>query len=365
MKRGTSMSPNSNNRLVGRRTVLSLAGAAALSCSYPIVSLDPARGAKPPRKPAMVILVAIDGARWQDIYYGPSEKGAAVARSRDELIPHMMAMEKAGVTWGAPDTSEFHASGPNFISLPGYMEMLSGTSNVACTENDCQVMRRRTLLDDFQERAPGDPTRVGAFSSWPNVGVAASVQSSGTVSTGRWGGARHHLFEKFPRCSEALLAGRSDQGGVGAFRHDAMTARLARAFIAEAEPAFTFISLGETDEEAHRGNYHGYLRALQSADEFVGQLRADLERFREQGGETLLVVTTDHGRAHNFNDHGRGHSESSRAFLFAEGSRIRNLSSVRAGRAYLRDIAPTIRAVSDLPGRNDAGSGRVLEEIII
>jgi bisphosphoglycerate-independent phosphoglycerate mutase (AlkP superfamily) len=153
-------------------------------------------------------------------------------------------------------------------------------------------------------------------------------------------------------------------------REDRVTAELTPAFLKEAEPDFVFCSLGETDEHAHHGDYLAYLKALKAADEFVGQLRATLARAQADGRETLLLVTTDHGRAENFNDHGRKHPESSRAFLFAEGSRVRTQAQAQptgtdARPGYLKDIAPTVRAIAGLPAQYGDGSGRVLQEIIV
>lgn len=355
------------NFTLNRRSVLGALASSFVSCQYtpsPSSETTSRRNVDLRPRVPLIVLVAIDGVRWQDIYHGPSSKGVAIASSSAELVPHLLSMEHHGASWGAPGAAEFYASGPNYVSLPGYMEMLSGTSATACTENDCKRMKRHTLLDDFAATSPEDPTRAAAFSSWPKIEVAASRQGHGVVSTGKHGGFRHEVLERLPRCRDALRAGMSEDDEQSESRSDAHTARLARAFLHEANPDFLFVSLGESDEAAHHGDYEAYLRAIQFADAFVGKLRNDLHQQAQNGRETLLLVTTDHGRASNFRDHGRKHPESSRAFLFAEGTKVRRLGRLSRGRAYLRDIAPTIRATSGLPERTDDGSGRVLHEIL-
>lgn len=364
-KQGTHQ--NQLSLRMGRRGALGALAASFASCQYsssPSHETTIGQASRSKRSAPLVVLVAIDGVRWQDIYQGPSFKGESVASSRKDLIPNLIEMERRGLSWGAPGAASFYASGPNFVSLPGYMEMLSGTSATACTENDCKQMKRHTLLDDFASLSPEDPTRAGAFSSWPKLAVAASRRKRGVVSTGRNGGFHHEILKGLPLCSAALSAGRAETGRRGDMRSDAHTARLARAFLDEADPGFVFVSLGESDEAAHQGSYPDYLRAIQFADGFIGELRSDLRKRQLEGRETLLLVTTDHGRAHNFNDHGRKYPESSRGFLFAEGSRILPLGAIEGGSAYLKDIAPTVRALSGLPARTDQGSGRVLEEIL-
>lgn len=312
----------------------------------------------------LVVLIAIDGVRYQDVFDGPALKHQNVARSREELVPELVAMERSGVSLGAPESEGFYASGPNYVSLPGYMEMLTGTSATGCTENDCEILDTPTLIDDFQGRVPEDPTRAAVFSSWPNIQVAATSQRNGVVSAGRFAGFHHAALRQYSECKKHLDHGKSDAGGFGHFRHDEVTARLSLAFLTAADPDFTFVSLGETDEAAHLGNYAGYLRALKYADEFIGKVRNHLRQVREGGRPTLLVVTSDHGRANNFNDHGRDYPESSRSFLFAEGDAIRPLGRFSIERSYLRDIAPTLRAASSLPAREMKGEGRVLREIL-
>lgn len=363
-------SPRPSVAQLGRRSFLGTLATTMISChpSAPAQGRHESAMLSSPLKAGstpLVVLLAIDGVRHQDVFNGPSAAGHSVARTRQELVPELSEMERHGVALGAPGQDGFHASGPNYVSLPGYMEMLSGTSATGCTENDCEYMQVPTLLDDFQDLAPGDNTRSAAFSSWPNIQAAASVRQSGVVSAGRFAGFHHSVLRRFPQCREALGRGKSDRGGHGHFRHDEITAELALAFLIEAQPDFTFISLGETDEEAHAGDYVGYLSSLQKADRFVGRLRRHLALLETQGRATMLLVTADHGRSRNFRDHGRAHPESSQCFLFAEGSKIRPLGRVATKTSYLRDIAPTLRAACQLPQPTLRSSGRVLEEILV
>ncbi|MCH2107807.1 MAG: alkaline phosphatase family protein [Polyangiaceae bacterium] len=319
-----------------------------------------------PVEEALIVLVAVDGVRWQDVFYEPRNAPLNPGIPRRQLIPQLMAMESNGIVLGAPGTQGFFASGPNFVSLPGYMEMLSGTSDLACTENDCQRMQRLTLLDGFQRKDPSDPTLVGAFSSWAQIEVAASSVKSGVVSTGRWGGFGHSALQGLPGCCRALAKGKADGGGWGDFRYDEITAELALSFLREVGPKFLFLSLGETDEYGHAGSYSEYLQSLTRADDHIGKLRHELAKFRRAGRSTLLLVTTDHGRAANFRDHGRQYPESARSFLFAEGTMIPPRGRVNSSQPrYLKDIVPTIREIFGLREQTAPQRGRILEELLV
>ena len=277
--------------VLGRRQALAALSATLLSCHY---TKEPPQGPvvgarRIPQRPPVVVLVAIDGARWQDVYLGPSEKGAGVAKSREELVPHLVDVERQGASYGAPGASRFLASGPNFVSLPGYMEMLSGVQASECTSNECSEMVHRTLLDDFNANHPDDPTRTGVFSSWPRVAIAASRYQRGIVSAGRFAGTHQDALLNYSGCRLALEAGRQEKAIYGDLRRDELTAALASSFLHEADPDFLFVSLGESDEAAHRGNYPAYLAALRDADAFIGEIRSELDAKREAGRETLLL----------------------------------------------------------------------------
>lgn len=355
---------NQMARTMGRRHVLGLAGATVLACAGTPRKDRWAVPSELLKDPPVVVLIAIDGVRHQDVFLGPnSDLGRNHPyRSRRDLIPHLVESERRGAVWGAPNSDGFYASGPNFVSLPGYMEMLSGTSATRCTENDCTRMTQPTLIDDVQDEAPDDPTRSGVFSSWSKIAVAAAAHRPGVISTGRFEGIHLDALESFPRCKRALAEGAKENAGHSGFRRDQWTAQLALSFFEEAEPEFLFASLGETDERAHEGKYEDYLHALNEADRFVGAMRDAMAAREREGRRTLLMVTTDHGRSDNFRDHGRSHPESARAFLFASGTVVPSLGRVEE-RAHLRDIAPTVRRLRGLPQLDEAEHGSILQSL--
>lgn len=299
-----------------------------------------------------IVLVAVDGVRSEDILVtGESNDGTSKAAHE---LPELADLRATGLVWGYPQ-STFHASGPNFVSLPGYMEMLSGTSKTDCTENDCSTMKRRTLLDDFAAAYPDESSAV--IASWSKLGVAASSNPSppGFVSTGRV-----HLVGSSSlgsRSRAELDRGYTSSQAHGSERTDADTARLALTYYREHQPRFLFVGLGETDEHAHQGDLDGYWDALRFADTFIGELRREQAEQSANGASTVLFVTTDHGRAHNFKDHGRTFPESSRSFLLMETNSplaLQRTEQRHGKERYLKDIAPTIRALCNIEHPKDA-----------
>ncbi len=117
-------------------------------------------------------------------------------------------------------------------------------------------------------------------------------------------------------------------------------------------PRFAFISLGDTDEYAHADRFDAYQSALSRADDFIGRLTTLLDGWTERGENAVLMVTVDHGRGQGreFLAHGGGIRGSENVWLVAAGPGIPARGNVALpSPRYLRDIAPSIGALLDMP----------------
>ncbi len=312
-----------------------------------------------------VILVVIDGVRWQDVFLGvdralaPSSLADA---SGEELMPNLHALGRRGVVLGAPSAERgISATGPNYASLPGYTEMLTGKAP-ACQANVCPPTREPSWLDRcaaLPEHRPGDAALV---SSWENIALVASRSPRDLpISAGR-----HHLFGRSLFARDAELLGLLDRHARGFpapggqdYRVDAATAEIALGYLESARPRCLFVGLGDTDEHAHRGDYVSYVGALRRFDLFVGELVARLDGMDDYGRSTTVVVTTDHGRSAGFVSHGRS-PEASKVFLFAAGGEVPLRGVVEpAAERTLSDIPGTLLALA-----GDEGASAAIPELI-
>ena len=141
-------------------------------------------------EPASVVLVVLDGARWQEVFVGADPKLAAShlePSTAAALMPHLHALVSArGAAVGAPGRgAPMTASGPNFVSLPGYTEIFTGHRVHPCGGNDCAPAHNPTLFDEVRANT-GDPTQVAVFASWEPIARAATRDPDSIVlSTGR------------------------------------------------------------------------------------------------------------------------------------------------------------------------------------
>jgi hypothetical protein len=336
------------------------------------------RGAGPPETaPLTIVIVTLDGVRWHEVFEGV-DAGLAKERgltpdgvvSASELMPNLHAIiATRGVALGAPGHGEtISASGPNFVSLPGYAELLSGRRSTACHDNQCPGAGIRTIVDELAARARHERPDVAVITSWPDIARVASLDaSSALVSSGRHGGATRAWFSHDAADRAPLLRAEAanPEPGNGDFRPDALTAELALQHLRMHPTRFLFLGLGEPDELGHQGNYAGYLTALRRADAQLARVEAELERLAARGTRTALFITADHGRADSFNEHGARFPESARVWLVATGSALRSSGFLAApSPRWLADLAPTVRKLAGLPPDHDPAAGTPLDELL-
>jgi hypothetical protein len=324
------------------------------------------------RTESAVVLVVLDGVRWQEVFGGADRAIASRQRGPNPiawanpraLMPNLHQMiETDGMVIGAPGHgAEMTTGGAQRISLPSYREIFTGRTDPGCQSNDCSRPLGRTLADDLYDvLGPGE---FAVIASWPKIARAASSDPSRFVlTTGRKLIGQGDVLRADDVISSLLDAGihTSAFPGEGDYRPDSLTERIALRYLATARPRFLFVGLGDVDEYAHRNDYRGYLEALHESDEFLGELAVTLDAMGARGQHTTVLVTTDHGRAYNFRDHGLWHPESSRVWLVAAGGDVPSRGFVSSSHRHtLTDIAPTVGALLGMP----IGDGEPIAEIM-
>src|SRR5690606_1408463 len=155
-------------------------------------------------------------------------------------------------------------------------------------------------------------------SSWPELERAATADATNAlVSAGRTrGNGRDKLRQS--GLKDALDAGEREGAapGLGDYRPDAHTGRVALEALSKLRPRLLFVGLGASAEYAHYDHYLGYIGALVRFDAWLGERLEVGDRLEDLGHPVTWFVTTDHGRAGGFIVHG-GHPEAARTWLLA------------------------------------------------
>jgi hypothetical protein len=294
---------------------------------------------------APVVIVTIDGVRWQEVFEGTDPRLThSPPVAVDRYLPNLHGLGTTrGAFVGAPGRGQIAATGPNYISLPGYTELLSGRPS-RCQTNGCM----RTTLPSILDEARAAGAKVAAFASWERLDLAATANPGGFVmSCGRQGDM---TIDPWP--------------GNGEYRPDYLTADVALRYFEKEQPDVFFLGLGDPDEHAHHNDYDAYIASIRHADQILGRLIAILDRSGERGRRTHIVVTADHGRSYDFKNHG-GAVEAARVWMVASGPRFSARGSIASPRPrHLADIAPTLRLVLGLAPDKSERAGEELTELL-
>lgn len=311
-----------------------------------------------------VVLVTVDGVRWQDVFQGSNLAfGGLAHHSPDDLLPRTLTeVRKRGVAWGydRPGCGTAHPAGRSNVSLPGYLEIFTAHAP-PCMNNECEPTKR-TLLDVAMKAGmPG----VASISSWPMIARAVTGGDAHVfVSAGQsWDGPTDD-----PTLAQAVFRGQnvdSAPGGDG-YRPDAHTGEIALAYFRRYRPAFLHVGFGDPDEWGHRNDYTAYLSSVRRIDDWIGTLADELDRMGEDGRRTTVLITPDHGRNGDFVNHGPDHPESARTFLLAFGDTLEGASSTCSARdVRLTDIAPSLAVRLGLPRDTSLGAGVPIDALVV
>lgn len=308
---------------------------ACIPPSSPVVTVEPIPPPPPARESkAKVVLITLDGVRWQEIFNGTDfflYKGKMVPAR--ELLPNLYYhFVDGGMVIGKD--SKFIATGPAHISLPGYLEIMRGHPSTDCQENDCiPRLKEDTMADLFDKSA--------VFASWDTIRFTVGKNTNKfVVNCGRhfrsqgWKDAELEDDQKFPVA-----------WGDPIYRPDDLTEKAAIEYLQYNSPDFIWISLGDTDEWAHYGDYNGYIEALKQADKFVGMV-VQMVKTGEDGQDFTFIVTADHGRGLDWRHHGWD-IESARDWLMLSGRGIPRKGFVRySEKKSLSNILPTVKELT-------------------
>jgi membrane-anchored protein YejM (alkaline phosphatase superfamily) len=257
-----------------------------------------------------VILVTIDGVRWQEA-------------TNPELMP---SLSDWAVFGDRRLGSRVATSSLKPLSMPGYHALMSGRTE-PCTANDCEPISTETLPESLLRRLPLSRTGVAVFASWSSIRHAAA-----------------HRAARF-----TLDTAVADTAPWPDARLDAKTMARALRHLEEHQPRFMWVSLLDSDEHAHQGQHDEYITAIQRYDRFLVTLQAKVAALG-LAETTTIILTTDHGRGRGplWTTHGilPGARE---MFLAATGPFV-GLSGPVAGGATIHqaDVRPTIERLLGL-----------------
>jgi hypothetical protein len=270
-----------------------------------------------------VVLISIDGLRWQEVFHGAdpailqqerfvrhADKKAQLPTQPQQLMPffHRVIKTQGLLVGDRQQGSLMNVSNPWHFSYPGYNELLSGYADPAIRSNNKVNNPNVTVLEWLHQQTALNG-KVAAVGSWDVLPYILNVERSGLpVNAGfaRFQGPQGESDAEIDLLNQLQRQTPSPWSGV---RLDIFTQRFALTHLKKHQPRLLYIAYGETDDFAHDGQYDQYLKAIARTDQFIAEIWQTLQADPFYRDQTTLIITTDHGRgehAHSWQHHASG-----------------------------------------------------------
>jgi len=309
-----------------------------LCCArFPIASAQTPRG----HQTQNVILIMIDGMRWQEIFRGADPEllktlgsdmpgdakqraefarqrysRSTTAEGRQTLMPFLWGVvSRRGQLFGNRDLgSDSHVTNGLNFSYPGYSETLTGLADPRVNSND-NVPNPNPTVFEWLNAKPAFAGKVAAFGAWEVFdGIFRSQQCGFVVNAG------YEALTVNPSTPQMELLNTLKRETVRIWPDEAfdpMPFHTAVEYLKVRKPRVLFLGLGETDDWAHAGSYAEYLNSAHLADDYLRQIWELIQSMPVYRDKTTLIVLPDHGRgeAGKWTDHGEKVPESMQTWM--------------------------------------------------
>lgn len=316
------------------------------------------------QKTENVILITLDGFRWQELFKGADSSFMKqqkhlkdgniktkfwrddLAERRKTLLPFFWnVIGKDGQLYGNRELGcKVNVSNNQLFSYPGYNEILTGKAdNERINSNDKMYNPNVNVLEFLNNKAEFKG-KVAAFTSWDVFPYIINDKRSGVfVSTGAKQIEGKDLTEREKVLNQLVT---SVPNPLGDIRLDAFTFYYGLEYIKKNKPRVVYYAFDETDDFAHAGEYAAYLNSAHYTDRFIGELWDYLQSDSFYKNKTTMIITVDHGRGDNAEDwkhHGQKIPVADQIWMAVIGPDSKPLGEVKgAHQLYQNQVARTL-----------------------
>ncbi|TFF38572.1 alkaline phosphatase family protein [Mucilaginibacter psychrotolerans] len=329
------------------------------------------------RKTKNLIIVTLDGMRWQEVYRGADSAlinskftndkedvkkrywAATPQERRAILFPFLWnTVAKQGQLYGNRDAGgKDEIANPYKFSYPGYNEIFTGFPDVRMNTNDPIVNPNMNVLE-YINKQKGFEGKVIAFSSWERFPQILNVNRSGLPVYSGYSGLKNADANARLKYLNEL------QQNVPHYvndstRSDFVTYEYSKEYLKQYKPRVLFMSFDETDDMAHAGNYKSYLEFAKQEDGFIKNLWEMVQADPFYKNNTTLIITCDHGRGYAQLDSWRHHGSdvvgAEQTWFAVIGPDTAPTGEVLTGTTYHKQLAQTMALLLGLDFKANAG----------
>lgn len=334
-----------------------------------------------------VILITLDGFRWQEVFTGANrllvgntefvaDSAKLVSRywrstpelRRTALLPFFWnTLASKGQIYGNRNyNNKVNVTNRMWFSYPGYNEILTGAADDARITSNDKIDNPNVTILEILNRDKRYAGKVAAFASWDVFDNIINSKRSGIPVSAGLQKQTKGPNEKEMLINELLYEIPNPLGDV---RLDAFTFHYAFEYLKREKPRLLYIAFDETDDFAHQGKYDLYLEAAHYTDAMIEKLWKWLQSNSQYKDKTTLIITSDHGRGHSdmksWRSHGINVTDADQIWLAAIGPDTTPLGEVnREGQLYQNQVAATIAHLMKITLENNKNAGSMIESIV-
>jgi hypothetical protein len=302
-----------------RRTILfvcACASIAAFGISFPATrTIAHAFAPAATLKTRAVVLIVLDGFRWQEVFNGPEHDlmNAKYGGAQDEaqlrkdfwrdtpeegrktLLPFLWTVvAKQGQIYGNRNKGSVAQVTNGFkFSYPGYNEMSTGYANPKINSNEFGPNPNATVFE-WLNNQQGFHNQVGVFGTWDAFNDIFRAKQSGLLVhagwTLPWGEQLTPREQLLKKLYETTTRVESDDAP-DSFTHEDLL-----DYLRTHNPRALFVGYGGTDDWAHEGKYDLVLQAAHQDDQHIAELWNTMQAKPEYHDQLTFIITCDHGR---------------------------------------------------------------------
>lgn len=321
-----------------------------------------------------VIVITTDGFRWQEVFngmdsaivkqkrfhHGDSAQIVTTYWASDEkerrakLLPFFWETiaHKGQLHGNRAKGSLVNVANPFWFSYPGYSELLTGQVDPNVNSNDYKPNPNTNFFEYLNAQATYKG-KVAAFGAWDAFDrILHEKRAKFPVVSG------FDQYENLNKDPQMALISNMQKESFKVFgeveAQDVFTHYQALTYLKSKKPKALYISYGETDEFAHEGHYGRYLNAAHQFDAWVAQIWDFVEKDPQYKNNTILLITTDHGRGDriksSWTSHGQKVLDSHEIWFAMLGNLVENSGEVTTNeQIYQKDLIHLIAKKMNQP----------------
>jgi len=311
-----------------------------------------------------IVLISIDGYRWQEIFRGMDTSiflkkkyrsldsattmakywAATPGERRKKLMPFFWnTIVAKGQLYGNRDLgNRVNVKNKYWFSYPGRSETLCGYYDSLVNSNDYPNNPNENVLE-FINKQPGYQKKVVTFASWDALGRILNRDRNGMLVN------LPNEDVKGPRLTPLQKQANDIQHYLPTFfgpsvRDDGTTYIMAKSYLLAEHPKVVHIDFADTDDLAHDGRYDMFLEAAYYLDAMIADLWTTLQQDPFYKDKTTLLIYPDHGRGEEskWTGHGSSVPHANETWLVALGPDTPALGEIKSQEQIYQDqIAQT------------------------